>query len=237
MQKLLTTNTKLLKDSKKYLALGLQLAPHKQAGMGNVCPDASEGCSQACLFSSGFGRFDNVVQGRIDRTKFFFNDREKFMTQIFKEIKSGIVKATKENKKLAIRLNTISDIAWERIKIDGKNVFESFPKVQFWDYTKSPARMSAFLAGELPKNYHLTFSRSESNAAIVDSVLASGGNVAAVFRGALPSHWNGKRVVSGDESDLRFKDPKGVIVGLVEKGKAKKDISGFVLEPMERSAQ
>lgn len=157
------------------------------------------------------------------------------MAQIFKEIKSGVVKATKENKKLAIRLNTISDIAWEKIKIDGKNVFESFPNVQFWDYTKSPSRMSAFLAGEMPKNYHLTFSRSESNQKIVDSVLASGGNVAAVFRGKLPETWQGKLVVSGDESDLRFKDASGVIVGLVEKGLAKKDKSGFVLEPLERS--
>jgi len=229
--KLLTTNTKLLKDSKKYLALGLQLAPHKQAGMGNVCPDASQGCSQACLFSAGFGRFNNVIQGRINRTKFFFNEREKFMAQLFKEIRAGITKAIKDNKKLAIRLNTISDIAWERIKVDGKNVFEHFPKVQFWDYTKSPSRMSAFLANELPKNYHLTFSRSESNDAVVDAILASGGNVAAVFRGSLPETWKGKPVFSGDFSDHRFLDPKNVIIGLTTKGKAKQDKSGFVIEP------
>lgn len=233
MPKLLTTNTKLLKDSKKYLALGLQLAPHKQAGIGNVCPNASEGCANACLFSAGFGRFDNVIQGRINRTKFFFENQSEFMKQLFKEINSGIAKAKKENKKLAIRLNTISDIAWEKIKIDGKNVFEHFPQVQAWDYTKSPSRMSAFLAGEMPANYHLTFSRSESNEKIVDSILASGGNVAAVFRGALPATWKGKKVISGDESDLRFKDAKNVIVGLVEKGLAKKDKSGFVLEPSE----
>jgi hypothetical protein len=78
----------------------------------------------------------------------------------------------------------------------------------------------------------LTFSRSESNEALVDAVLASGGNVAVVFRGELPASWKGKRVVSGDESDLRFNDPQNVIVGLVEKGKAKKDATGFVLEPV-----
>lgn len=229
--KLLTTNTKLLKDSKNYLALGLQLAPHKQAGMGNVCPNASKGCAKACLFSAGFGRFDNVMQGRINRTKFFFEHREKFMETLFREIRAGIKKATKDSKKLAIRLNTISDIAWEKIKVDGKNVFEHFPQVQSWDYTKSPQRMSAFLAGDMPKNYHLTFSRSESNDKIVDAIIASGGNIAAVFRGELPKVWKNKPVISGDETDLRFLDPSGVIVGLVEKGLAKKDSTGFVLEP------
>ena len=233
MTKLLTTNTKLEKDSKEYLALGLQLAPHKQAGMGNVCPDASEGCKTSCLFSAGRGAFNNVIQGRVNRTKLFFQDQKGFMTLLFKEIKSGKVKAIKENKKLAIRLNTISDIAWERIKIEGKSVFESFPDIQFWDYTKSPSRMSAFLAGEMPKNYHLTFSRSESNQKIVESIVASGGNIAAVFRGELPKTYLGKSVFSGDSSDLRFKDPKGVIIGLVQKGKAKQDKTGFVLEPNE----
>lgn len=231
--KLLTTNTKLKKDQASFFALGLQLAPHKQAGMGNVCPNASAGCAAACLFSAGFGKFDNVAQGRIERTRFFFKDQKGFLTMLFKEIKSGIKKSEKEGKNLAIRLNTISDIAWEKIKIEGKNVFEHFSQVQFWDYTKSPNRMSSFVAGEMPKNYHLTFSRSESNEKIVDSILASGGNIAAVFRGSLPETWKGFPVISGDDSDLRFKDPKGVIVGLTEKGLAKKDQTGFVLEPSE----
>ena len=91
--------------------------------------------------------------------------------------------------------------------------------------------MTSFLSGEMPANYHLTFSRSESNEPLVAAVLASGGNVAVVFRGKLPKKWKNKRVVSGDESDLRFNDPKNVVIGLVEKGKAKKDFSGFVVEP------
>lgn len=232
MPKLLTTNTKLEKDSKKYLALGLQLAPHKQAGMGNLCPNASKGCVAACLYTSGFaGIYKTVNEGRIKRTQFFFNDRKGFMDQLFKEICSGITKAKKDGRKLAVRLNTISDIAWERIKVDGKNIFEHFPQVIFYDYTKSPQRMTAFIAGELPKNYHLTFSRSESNDKYVDAVIASGGNVAAVFRGQAPKTWKGRKTISGDQSDLRFRDPKGVIVALVEKGLAKKDQSGFVLEP------
>ena len=78
-------------------------------------------------------------------------------------------------------------------------------------------------------NYHLTFSRSESNQAHCEIIAKLGGNVACVFRNELPSTWQGKRVINGDESDLRFRDPKGCIVGLVEKGRAKKDETGFVL--------
>jgi hypothetical protein len=38
----------------------------------------------------------------------------------------------------------------------------------------------------------------------------------------------GRRVINGDESDLRFLDPVGVVVGLKAKGKAKRDTTGFV---------
>jgi hypothetical protein len=109
---------------------------------------------------------------------------------------------------------------------------EHFPEVQFYDYTKSLSRMREFTGGTLPSNYHLTFSRSESNEVEVDEVLASGGNVAVVFRGKQPETWKGFKVIDGDKSDLRFTDEKNVIVGLTQKGKAKKDESGFVVEPV-----
>lgn len=229
--KLLTTNTKLAKDNEKYVALGLQLAPYTQAGMGNVCPHASAGCAAACLFSAGRGRMPNVIKARIERTKFFFQHQRAFFALLFEEIQSEYAKAQKQGKKLSVRLNTISDIAWEKIKINGKNVFEHFPHVQFMDYTKNPNRAFAFAKGEMPENYHLTFSRSECNDDSVQKLIQAGVNVAAVFRGALPKVWNGAPVVDGDETDLRFLDPKGCIVGLVEKGLAKKDQTGFVLEP------
>ena len=37
-------------------------------------------------------------------------------------------------------------------------------------------------------------------------------------------------VINGDKTDMRFKDPVGVIVGLKAKGKARKDTSGFVID-------
>ena len=88
----------------------------------------------------------------------------------------------------------------------------------------------------LPSNYHLTFSCSETNSKVAQLVLSMGGNVAVVFRSQLPSTWNGVEVINGDKSDLRFLDTphgvrrSGVVVGLIEKGLAKKDATGFVQE-------
>lgn len=47
-------------------------------------------------------------------------------------------------------------------------------------------------------------------------------NVAVVFKDKLPSKWMSRRVIDGDKHDLRFLDPKGVIVGLVAKGLGRK---------------
>jgi hypothetical protein len=55
------------------------------------------------------------------------------------------------------------------------------------------------------------------------------GNAAVVFQ-TLPDTFLGLQVINGDEHDLRHLDPKGVIVGLLPKGrKAKRDTSGFVV--------
>ena len=92
--------------------------------------------------------------------------------------------------------------------------------------------MHKFLDGKMPENYHLTFSRSEETSDDrMLRILNKGGNVAVVFRGSLPKTYLGYPVIDGDKNDLRFKDPKGVVVGLVEKGLAKKDETGFVVEP------
>jgi len=103
--------------------------------------------------------------------------------------------------------------------------------VQFYDYTKNPKRALANAAGEHPANYSLTFSRSEVNQTDVEAVLSAGGNVAVVFGAALPDVYAGRRVISGDLDDLRFLDPTGVVVGLKAKGRGKRDMSGFVVQP------
>lgn len=221
---LTTDNPKILKGEKiGYLSAVLHLAPNKVSGR-NVCPMASKGCIASCLFYSGRGAMQRTQNARIRRTNRFFDDRDGFMADIVIDIVRLIQVAKHENKKLAIRLNGTSDIRWEVIPVNGyANVMEMFPDIQFYDYTKIPNRRN------LPANYHLTFSLNEKNCNSAIDVLNSGGNVAAVFAGKLPKRWSGFKVIDGDKNDLRFLDPSGVVIGLSPKGRAKKDVSGFVI--------
>lgn len=230
MKLLTTANAKIRKGEKiGFKTFGIHLAPASLSGF-NVCKDASAGCAASCLNTAGMGAFSNVQNARIEKTRLFFKDKAVFMAQLIKEIAAAIKSAEKQGLTAVFRLNLTSDLPWEKIKLNDKTVFQLFPQVTFYDYTKSPERMTAFLAGEIPKNYHLTFSKSETNGAIAESILKSGGNVAMVFRKSLPSKWLGAEVINGDDTDLRFLDGAGKIIGLVEKGKAKKDESGFVIE-------
>ena len=226
------TNAKTVKGSKFGYITGISyLAPSDESGVANTCADATSGCRAACLFTAGRGAMSNVKSARVNKTLAFFRNKNVWMKQLAVEVSKLVKKAAKENKVPCVRLNGTSDLPWERVKIDDKNIMEHFPSVRFYDYTKSFARIMDFLAGNLPPNYHLTFSRSETNDVQVETVLKAGGNVAVVFRGELPETYKGVKVINGDESDLRFIDAKNVVVGLVEKGRAKKDESGFVVEP------
>ncbi len=138
-------------------------------------------------------------------------------------------RAMKKDAQPVLRLNGTSDIAWEELGIP-----QEFPYVQFYDYTKSTLRVERF-AGLVgygwPDNYHLTFSRSEKTSdATVRGMLLGGVSVAVVFRGELPESFLGVRVIDGTRDDWRFRDPEGVVVGLVAKARAKRDASGFVVE-------
>jgi hypothetical protein len=218
--KLLTTkNYKTLKgEAFGYATAILHLAPFKLSGK-NVCPKASKGCSQSCLNTAGHGRYSNVQNARKNRTLRFFNEREVFERDLIADIETQIRRARKNNLIPAIRPNGTSDLPALAIKMA-----KSFPEVQFYDYTK----IAKTFEKELPKNYHLTFSRSENNENECFEVLKKGYNVAMVFD-KLPKTYKGYKVVDGDKSDLRFLDKKGVIVGLSAKGKARHDKSGFVI--------
>ena len=127
----------------------------------------------------------------------------------------------------AFRVNGTSDIDWIKATAFNGSLFGRWSDVQFYDYTKSFPRMVDFLTEkDYPSNYHLTFSRSELNDAQCETVLAHGGNVAAVFD-TVPDTFRGRPVVSGDDSDLRFLDPKGVWIGLKAKGKLLRSASPF----------
>jgi hypothetical protein len=219
--KLLTTqNYKTTKGEKLGILTGiLYLAPAKISGY-EVCPRRSVGCTASCLFTAGMGAFSTVRQARINKTKWYFEDRPGFLTQLRKDIVALERKAKKLNMKPAVRLNGTSDLDWTLSGIIGE-----FPHVQFYDYTKVLKRLKK----QIPTNYHITFSRSESNEKEALEALGLGFNVAVVFK-EQPKKWNKYPVISGDNTDVRFEDPKGRVIGLTAKGRARKDLSGFVVK-------
>ena len=208
-----TNNAKTIKGEKLgYITYILYMSPFKANSKRiNVCSHASEGCAKSCLVGSGFGgMYTSVMQGRINKTEQFLSDREAFLHQIKDEISKALIKH--EGKAIVtIRLNGTSDLPYEKYKVfeGGKNIFELFPSVQFYDYTKNWTRFDK----ELPSNYHLTFSRSETNHDKAMELLKRGINVAMVFD-KLPSTYEGFEVINADLDDLRFLDNKGVICGL-----------------------
>lgn len=229
-------DAKTVKGQKKgYMTGVLYLAPDTTSGIANTCPFATEGCRKACLFTAGHAGFlPNIIPSRIDKTRFFKFDNEGFMNNLSKSVAALVRKSDREGYTPAVRLNGTSDLPWENVKgAEGKTIMEQYPNVQFYDYTKNPSRMDQYIKGGMPKNYHLTFSRSETNDAATMEILKNGGNAAIVFdtkRGRpLPTEWNGYKVIDGDETDVRFLDDKSTVIGLRAKGKAKKDTTGFVL--------
>ena len=235
-QTLLTSgNAKIVKGEKLgYVTKGLHFSPANKSGY-EVCRWRSKGCTMACLDTAGRGQMNMIQDSRIAKTKLFFEQQFDFLVKLQKEIASAIKSAEKKEMEAVFRPNLTSDIAWESVFFDEerpKTIFDKFPETQFYDYTKSFGRMAQFINRnpEFPSNYHLTFSGSETNQKLVEMVLEMGGNVAVVFRNQLPKTWKGYEVINGDENDLRFRDPQPCIVGLIEKGLAKKDETGFVQE-------
>ena len=229
------SDAKTIKGVKRGVVTGiLYLAPHKVSGY-NMCAGASQGCIQSCLYTAGRGKMSSVQHARIRKTKYFMECRDLFLHELAIDIKKLHIKAMRKNMLTAVRLNGTSDFPWETTSI-----MDDFPDVQFYDYTKIPKRAYLYGEGKLPKNYHLTFSRSESNMADCLMALAHGCNVSFVFK-SLPTQytvdscksWDYSpvtyKVVDGDQDDLRFFDEKNVIVGLKAKGEARKDTSGFVI--------
>lgn len=232
MKKLLSkgsTNSKLAKNenfgvSESYI---LYLAPFNQNSKGvNICPKASPLCAAACLFSAGRGAFSNVIKARTEKTEFLLSDRSNFLSLLWNELSVINRKAGKAFKRVPVRLNGTSDLDWPNLfRIINKDMFE-LENVIFYDYSKVSSRLKKYA----DKPYHITFSRSEVNEVESLQALKDGFNVAIVFRNELPDTWNGFKVVNGDESDLRFLDERNVVVGLKAKGKARKAVTGFVVD-------
>lgn len=211
-----SADAKTIKGEKRgYLTGILYLLPSKL-----LCPGCSAGCRKVCLVSAGRGKMKCVNRARARKTHMFLKQFNMFKKFLIQDIKALIVRAEHKGLTPCVRLNGTSDIDIEETFGD---ILEAFSDVQFYDYTKVWKRTVVH------KNYHLTFSRSEKTPLrLVKLFIHHGYNVAVVFD-KVPETWEGMTVVAGDESDLRFLDPEGVIVGLTAKGKAKKDTTGFVV--------
>lgn len=222
------TNSKTAKNNIKTFIL--YLAPHNLNNKGlTLCKDASKGCIASCLYSAGRGKFSNVQSSRINKANYFVSDKKVFLTQLLKEIKKEIKKASDKDKKIAFRLNGTSDIDFLYLlnkNLDFDVELLAYDKVYFYDYTKSIARAKRYKDF---RNYTLTFSKSETNDKEVKEALNLGINVAAVFKDNLPQKYKGVKVIDGDLSDLEMIKYKNIILGLKAKGDAKKDTTGFVI--------
>ena len=225
MFKLLSTaNPKIQKGTKLgYLSFILHLAPSTLSGK-NTCPKATPGCIAACLNTAGRGGMfrkgettNTIQKARIRKTKQYFDEREQFLADLEADIRKAIKFAAKQGLIPVFRLNGTSDLAVEKW-----GIIEKFPTVQFYDYTKVLGRKVSHLP-----NYHLTFSKADGNDSDVAEALLQGMSVVAVYD-EIPAG-----VPSADETDLRFLDPKGIMLGLKAKGRAKKDYSGFVIRIKE----
>jgi len=196
-----------------------------------ICPyqDIAK-CKNACLNTAGLGGvYPSIQKARQRKTDLFLNDRDEFMRQLVNDIHKFLRACDRKEKKPAIRLNGTSDIQWEKIDIDGQNIFEMFPQIQFYDYTKIPTRK----VDHIP-NYHLTWSYSEANEKYAKMFDQVPNNKAVVFRTKdLPSMFKGLKVIDGDTHDMRFLDKPNSVVGLKAKGQAKKDYSGFVIDAIQ----
>jgi hypothetical protein len=248
-------NAKTIKGDDVYETAIMYLAPARMAVVGNTCPMAeTAGCIAGCLNTAGRGKFSNVQQARVNKTKRYFADRVAFMAELVTDLEAFVRYCKRNGRKPAVRLNGTSDIQWEighdayRVCPDsspvaGKprvvgfaSIFAAFPEVEFYDYTKIAKRV----ARDLPANYTLVLSYSEANGTYADTIAKAAANasanVAVVFRSKevrdtyMAKGFLGRQVIDGDETDMRFLDPARVVVGLYAKGAAKVDHSGFVVD-------
>ena len=225
-------SAKIAKNGKKGVSTYIiYLAPSTQSGH-NVCPKATSECIAACLSESGHNRIDTsgrINRARIKKTQLFFDTRTEFVNHVAKEIANAKKRADKAGLEFSVRLNGTSDLSPILFKgSDGLTLLETFPQIQFYDYTKVLNRIKLL---DKYANYDLTFSYSGSNWNECEQALDNGMRVAVVFAGKqLPDVYKGRKVVDGDVSDIRYWDPKDCIVGLrFKKVRNKIENSSFIV--------
>lgn len=194
--------------------MGLSLAPHKMAGIGNMCAFAAN-CEVSCLAETGRGKMSTTRRARIAKTVVWMLARQWFVAKLNRELSAFRSKYTGE---IGVRLNMLSDQSFESF-----GIVDLHPDITFYDYTKNPKRI-----GLIRPNYWVTYSwdgRPETWA-IAQAALENGKNIAIVFynlngkcqksahKQSLPTSFRGIPVIDGGATDWRPEDTRGVIVGL-----------------------
>lgn len=202
---------------------GLAFAPFTASGRCNICP-FEDHCAGPCVANAGNGGFSSTTEGRGARVDMLIDHPRHFLALLVDEI----TRAVRKHGAIVARLNTFSDLRWERIL---PVWFWSTwgDAVTFYDYTKHPLRSRP--AATLPANYRLTYSVSpRSTAREISAQRATGRPVAVVVaprggkdrttgeRRPLPTIGAGAPVVDGDANDRRSDDPAGAVVMLRRKG-------------------
>lgn len=205
-----------------------------------VCnKEYSKNCRENCLMGSGQNKVNRLSttsnKGSIDKsrnlkTRLFFANRKVFMQLMIEEITREMRKAHARGHEFSVRINATSDINPITFAFEGKTLFELFPQVMFYDYTKVPSRIE--LANRVA-NYDITWSidGDEENEKVGIEYLKKGGRVAVVFgTETLPKKWHGFDVIDGDKYDMRYHDGN-VVVGLKFKKTANNFINGHFVMP------
>ena len=188
------SDAKTVKSEKIEIKTGIMyLAQADMLTKKTLCAFAElAGCKNDCLIHAGRLGMKHATRAIIRRTLLYLYQREMFDSML----KNEIMKLSFEHgEKLAIRLNGTSDIDFEYI-------IKEFKNVQFYDYTKVYNRV----AKDWPNNYHLTLSYSEANDTYRDKVVeyanTYGANLAVVFRDKnnIPDTFLGRKVINGDSA-------------------------------------
>ena len=199
------SNTKMAKN--KMETYGLSLIPHSLNSKGeNLCKFSTKECRALCLNSSGRAGMTKIQEARKLKTDFFLEHTKEFIDKLWKELESLDKKGN-----CAVRLNVVSDVDWEMIFNKYQKSLNQLQNITFYDYSKDYFKIQA----NVLKNYHFTYSYSGHNWKICETFLKDKiANVTVVFKPHIPPEYMGFEVINGDETDERFLDKKGVIVGL-----------------------
>ena len=222
MRLLSKANPKLAKgEALGWHSYGLSLAPHTLAGGPTLCPWSTASCRAECLNGAGRGAMPIVQDARVRKARLYLDDSDRFYRLLRGELDCLERNAKRTGKRVAVRLNVVSDV-WHGRALD----LRAWPSVTFYGYTKRPP---SEWPSSLVQDLTYSLSKGPRREREAREHLAKGGKVAVVCKdldralavGEFEVGGQAFPVVDGDAHDLRFLDPPGHIVLLSEKGPAK----------------